>query len=101
MVRNYLLDCLRNWAVEGRIDGFRFDLASVLGRDRHGNVLLEPPVINRISEDSLLRDTKLIAEPWDAAGLYQVGTFPAPVAGPTGTAAIATMSGGSGAVIPT
>jgi isoamylase len=76
VVRNYLLDCLRNWAVEGRIDGFRFDLASVLGRDRHGNVLLEPPVINRISEDSLLRDIKLIAEPWDAAGLYQVGTFP-------------------------
>ena len=48
----------------------------MLGRDRHGNVLVEPPVINRISEDSLLRDTKLIAEPWDAAGLYQVGTFP-------------------------
>jgi isoamylase len=76
VVRNYLLDCLRNWAVEGRIDGFRFDLASILGRDRHGNVLLEPPVINRISEDSLLREIKLIAEPWDAAGLYQVGTFP-------------------------
>jgi isoamylase len=76
VVRNFLLDCLRNWVVEGRVDGFRFDLASVLGRDRHGNVLVEPPVINRISEDSLLRDTKLIAEPWDAAGLYQVGTFP-------------------------
>ena len=76
VVRNYLLDCLRNWVVEGGVDGFRFDLASVLGRDRHGNVLVEPPVIKRISEDSLLRDTKLIAEPWDAAGLYQVGTFP-------------------------
>ena len=76
VVRNYVLDCLRNWAVDGQIDGFRFDLASVFGRDRHGNVLLEPPVINRISEDSLLRDIKLIAEPWDAAGLYQVGTFP-------------------------
>jgi glycogen operon protein len=76
VVRNYLLDCLRNWVVEGQIDGFRFDLASVLGRDRRGNVLVEPPVINRISEDSLLRDVKLIAEPWDAAGLYQVGTFP-------------------------
>ncbi|MFI5456959.1 MAG: glycogen debranching protein [Isosphaerales bacterium] len=76
VVRNYVLECLRNWVVEGRIDGFRFDLASVLGRDRRGNVLIEPPVINRISEDSLLRDTKLIAEPWDAAGLYQLGDFP-------------------------
>jgi glycogen operon protein len=76
VVRNFLLDCLRHWVTEGGIDGFRFDLASVLGRDRHGNVLIEPPVIIRISEDSLLRDTKLIAEPWDAAGLYQVGTFP-------------------------
>jgi glycogen operon protein len=76
VVRNYLLECLRNWVSEARVDGFRFDLASVLGRDRHGNVLVEPPAIKRISEDSLLRDTKLIAEPWDAAGLYQVGTFP-------------------------
>jgi isoamylase len=76
VVRNFLLDCLRNWVTEGGIDAFRFDLASVLGRDRHGNVLVEAPVVNRISEDSLLRDTKLIAEPWDAAGLYQVGTFP-------------------------
>jgi glycogen operon protein len=76
VVRNYLLECLRNWVVEGGVDGFRFDLASVLGRDRRGNVLVEPPVISRISEDSLLRDVKLIAEPWDAAGLYQVGTFP-------------------------
>ncbi len=76
VVRNYLLDCLRSWVAEGRVDGFRFDLASVLGRDRRGNVLVEPPVIKRISEDSLLQDVKLIAEPWDAAGLYQVGTFP-------------------------
>ena len=76
VVRNFLLDCLRNWVTEGGIDAFRFDLASVLGRDRHGNVLVEAPVVKRISEDSLLRDTKLIAEPWDAAGLYQVGTFP-------------------------
>jgi len=76
VVRDYLLECLRNWVAEAEIDGFRFDLASVLGRDRFGNVLVEPPVINRISEDSLLRDTKLIAEPWDAAGLYQVGQFP-------------------------
>ncbi len=76
VVRNYVLDCLRSWVAEGGVDGFRFDLASVLGRDRHGNVLVEPPVIKRISEDSLLQDSKLIAEPWDAAGLYQVGTFP-------------------------
>jgi isoamylase len=76
VVRNYLLDCLRQWVTEAGIDGFRFDLASVLGRDRHGGVVVEPPSIRRISEDSLLRDTKLIAEPWDAAGLYQVGTFP-------------------------
>jgi glycogen operon protein len=76
VVRNYLLDCLQNWIAEGGVDGFRFDLASVLGRDRRGRVLLEPPVIKRISEDSLLRDSKLIAEPWDAGGLYQVGTFP-------------------------
>jgi isoamylase len=76
VVRNYVLDCLRSWVAEGGVDGFRFDLASILGRDRHGNVLVEPPVVKRISEDSLLRDGKLIAEPWDAAGLYQVGTFP-------------------------
>ncbi len=76
VVRNYVIDCLRDWVAEGGVDGFRFDLASILGRDRHGNPLAEPPAVNRISEDSLLRDTKLIAEPWDAAGLYQVGSFP-------------------------
>src|SRR5207249_1038724 len=57
-------------------DGLRFDLASVFGRDQHGNVLVEPPVVELIAEDSVLADTKLIAEPWDAAGLYQVGRFP-------------------------
>ncbi len=61
---------------ESGVDGFRFDLASVLGRDRRGNVLVEPPVIDQITEDALLADTKMIAEPWDAAGLYQVGSFP-------------------------
>nr|WP_303652511.1 glycogen debranching protein GlgX [Paludisphaera mucosa] len=76
VVRNFLLSCLRNWVAEAGVDGFRFDLASVLGRDRRGNVLVNPPAINRISEDSLLYGTKLIAEPWDAGGLYQVGTFP-------------------------
>jgi glycogen operon protein len=58
------------------VDGLRFDLASVMGRDYLGRVLVEPPVVEMISEDGLLRDTKLIAEPWDAAGLYQVGGFP-------------------------
>ncbi|WP_206107785.1 glycogen debranching protein GlgX [Paludisphaera rhizosphaerae] len=76
IVRNFLLWCLRNWVAEAGVDGFRFDLASVLGRDRRGDVLVDPPTINRISEDSLLYGTKLIAEPWDAGGLYQVGTFP-------------------------
>jgi isoamylase len=76
VVRNYVLDCLRSWVAEGAVDGFRFDLASILGRDRHGNPLHEPRVIERISEDSLLHDIKLIAEPWDAGGLYQVGSFP-------------------------
>ena len=75
-VRDYIVSCLRNWVAEAGVDGFRFDLASVFGRDRRGNVILNPPAINRISEDSLLHVTKLIAEPWDAAGLYQVGTFP-------------------------
>ena len=76
VVRTFLLACLRNWVAEAGVDGFRFDLASVLGRDRRGRVQLSPPTINRISEDSLLYQTKLIAEPWDAGGLYQVGTFP-------------------------
>ncbi len=76
VVRNYLLACLRNWVAEAGVDGFRFDLASVFGRDRRGNVVVNSPAVNRISEDSLLYATKLIAEPWDAAGLYQVGTFP-------------------------
>ena len=75
-VRDYIISCLRNWVAEAGVDGFRFDLASVFGRDRRGNVIVNPPAVNRISEDSLLHATKLIAEPWDAAGLYQVGTFP-------------------------
>jgi isoamylase len=76
VVRGLILSCLRNAVAEAGIDGFRFDLASVLGRDKNGNVLVEPPVIESISEDALLSDTKLIAEPWDAGGLYQVGSFP-------------------------
>jgi isoamylase len=76
IVRGMMLNRLRAALAESGVDGFRFDLASVLGRDKDGNVLVEPPVIEMISEDALLADAKLIAEPWDAAGLYQVGTFP-------------------------
>jgi glycogen operon protein len=71
-----LLSCLYSLVAEAEIDGFRFDLASVLGRDRRGHVLVEPPVITRFTHDALLADTKLIAEPWDAGGLYQVDNFP-------------------------
>ena len=76
VVRAQILSCLRNAVAESGVDGFRFDLASVLGRDQRGNVLVEPPVIEQITEDALLSDTKMIAEPWDAAGLYQVANFP-------------------------
>jgi isoamylase len=76
VVRGMLLTCLRYWIVDMHVDGLRFDLASVFGRDRRGNLLIEPPVVEEIAEDSVLADTKLIAEPWDAAGLYQLGGFP-------------------------
>ncbi len=76
VVRGLLLNCLRFWVGEMHVDGLRFDLASVLGRDQQGNVLLDPPVIEMIAEDGVMADTKLIAEPWDAGGLYQVGRFP-------------------------
>jgi glycogen operon protein len=76
VVRDLLMTCLRYWVGDMHVDGLRFDLASILGRDRRGNVMVEPPVIESITEDGVLADTKLIAEPWDAAGLYQVGRFP-------------------------
>ncbi len=76
IVRNLLMNCLRFWVADMHVDGLRFDLASVMGRDYMGRVLVEPPVVEMIAEDSVLADTKLIAEPWDAAGLYQVGHFP-------------------------
>lgn len=76
VVRDLIMSCLRYWVGDMHVDGFRFDLASILGRDRHGNVMVEPPVVESITEDGVLTDTKLIAEPWDAAGLYQVGGFP-------------------------
>jgi isoamylase len=76
VVRDLIMTCLRYWVGDMHVDGFRFDLASILGRDRRGNVMVEPPVVESITEDGVLADTKLIAEPWDAAGLYQVGGFP-------------------------
>ncbi len=76
LVREMIITCLRFWVGEMHVDGLRFDLASVFGRDRKGNVIIDPPIVEMISEDGLLRETKLIAEPWDAAGLYQVGSFP-------------------------
>jgi len=76
VVRDYILDCLRHWVIEMHIDGFRFDLASVLERDEDGNLLANPPILERIAEDPILHGVKLIAEAWDAAGVYQVGRFP-------------------------
>ncbi len=77
VVRDMILDALRYWVTEMHIDGFRFDLDSILGRGQDGSVLANPPLLERIAADSVLGNTKLIAEAWDAAGLYQVGTFPA------------------------
>ena len=77
VVRNMILDSLRYWAMRFGIDGFRFDLATVLCRDETGGLALHPPLIDAISEDPYLRDVKLIAEPWDAAGGYLLGGFPA------------------------
>ncbi len=76
VVRSLLMNCLRFWVADMHVDGLRFDLASVMGRDDRGNVLVEPPVVEMIAEEGVLTDTKLIAEPWDAGGLYQVGKFP-------------------------
>jgi glycogen operon protein len=75
LVRSMIMDCLRYWVTEMHIDGFRFDLASILGRDSKGEVLRNPPVVEQIAEDPILANTKIIAEAWDAAGLYQVGSF--------------------------
>jgi isoamylase len=77
VVREFILDALRYWVTEMHVDGFRFDLASVLGRGQDGSVLVNPPLLERLAADPILANTKLIAEAWDAAGLYQVGTFPA------------------------
>jgi glycogen operon protein len=76
VVRHFILDCLRYWVVEMHVDGFRFDLASILGRDRSGSLTANPPLLEKIAEDPILRGVKLIAEAWDAGGAYLVGRFP-------------------------
>ena len=76
VVRKMILDALRYWVTEMHVDGFRFDLVSILSRDEDGSVMENPPVIEEISWDPVLSGTKLIAEAWDAAGLYQVSSFP-------------------------
>jgi isoamylase len=75
VVRDFVMDVLRRWVMHSHVDGFRFDLASVLGRDEHGNILHNAPLLERIAEDPILRDVKIIAEAWDAGGAYQVGSF--------------------------
>jgi glycogen operon protein len=75
IVRRLILDSLRYWVEEMHVDGFRFDLASILSRDQSGHPLPNPPVLWDIESDPALAGTKLLAEAWDAAGLYQVGTF--------------------------
>lgn len=72
-----IVDCLRYWAINYRVDGFRFDLASVLGRREDGSPMSEPPLLEALAYDPILGNVKLIAEAWDAGGLYQVGRFPA------------------------
>ena len=76
VVRNFIIDCLRHWAIEYRVDGFRFDLASILGRDPNGAPMANPPILESLAFDPVLGKMKLIAEAWDAGGLYQVGSFP-------------------------
>lgn len=76
VVRSFIIDCLRHWAIEYRVDGFRFDLASILGRDQNGAPMANPPILESLAFDPVLGKMKLIAEAWDAGGLYQVGNFP-------------------------
>ena len=75
VVRDHILGALRYWVVEMHVDGFRFDLASILGRDGSGKLLANAPLLEQIAEDPILRDVKIIAEAWDAAGAYEVGSF--------------------------
>ena len=77
IVRLMILECLRYWTVSYRVDGFRFDLASILGRNADGSPMNNPPLLETLANDPVLSNVKLIAEAWDAGGLYQVGSFPA------------------------
>jgi glycogen operon protein len=76
VVRRMIVHALSYWVTEMHVDGFRFDLASILGRGQDGSVLASPPLLEELAAEPVLGNTKLIAEAWDAAGLYQVGTFP-------------------------
>lgn len=76
VVQQFILDCLRYWVTEYRVDGFRFDLASILGRNEDGSPMEKPPLLKSLAFDPILGGVKLIAEAWDAGGLYQVGSFP-------------------------
>lgn len=77
VVQQLILECLRYWTINYRVDGFRFDLASILGRNEDGSPMNNPPLLRTLADDSILSNVKLIAESWDAGGLYQVGSFPA------------------------
>ena len=77
VVQQLFLECLRYWTINYRVDGFRFDLASILGRNEDGSPMNNPPLLRTLADDSILSNVKLIAEAWDAGGLYQVGSFPA------------------------
>jgi glycogen operon protein len=75
IIREMIFHCLRHWVHNYHVDGFRFDLASILSRNRRGELIPNPPIVEMIAEDPMLADTKIIAEAWDAAGAYQVGSF--------------------------
>lgn len=77
VVQQLILECLRYWTISYRVDGFRFDLASILGRNEDGSPMNNPPLLRTLADDPILSNVKLIAEAWDAGGLYQVGSFPA------------------------
>ncbi|MCI8316952.1 MAG: glycogen debranching enzyme [Lachnospiraceae bacterium] len=77
IVQQMILECLRYWTVSYRVDGFRFDLASILGRNTDGSPMNNPPLLKSLAYDPVLANVKLIAEAWDAGGMYQVGSFPA------------------------
>lgn len=76
IVQQFILECLRYWVVSYRVDGFRFDLASIMGRNEDGSPMSKPPLLQSLAFDPVLGNVKLIAEAWDAGGLYQVGSFP-------------------------